>query len=119
MDERFPRSARIVKGWEFQELKNQGTSQRGKFVVFSYHVSQDPFAARIGIIVSKRVGGAVTRNKVKRRYREISRKNRHLLLPGVRLVLIARHFAASATFDELSDDWLRVAKRAAIFAPPE
>lgn len=119
MDERFPRQARITRGWEFLQIKNAANSQRGRFVIFSYDKSTEPVPARAGIIVSKRVGGAVVRNKVRRRLREIARKVRLELIPGLRLVVIARPAAAEASFAELREDWLRSAKRLAIFATPK
>ncbi len=57
-------------------------------------------ASRIGFIVSKKVGGAVTRNRVRRRLRELFRQ-----LParpvGMDIVVIARHHAARVDFDTL------------------
>lgn len=61
--------------------------------------SQGP-TSRIGFIVSKKVGGAVTRNRVRRRLRELFRQ-----LParpaGVDIVVIARHSATRMDFDTL------------------
>ncbi len=57
-------------------------------------------ASRIGFIVSKKVGGSVTRNRVRRRLRELFRQ-----LParpvGTDIVVIARHTAARADFETL------------------
>lgn len=119
MDERFSKEARITKGWEYLRVKNEGAVQRGRSVLLSFLKTEEVDPARVGIIVSKRVGNAVVRNKVKRRLREICRKERHALVGGLRLVVVARPSAASATFEEMREDWLRSAKRAAIFATPK
>ena len=73
---------------------------------------------RVGFITSKRVGGAVERNRVRRRLREIIRQHRASLHAGSWLVVIARHTAARATSAELEADWLRLARRASILAAP-
>ena len=72
---------------------------------------------RAGFVTSKRVGGAVVRNRVRRRLREIVRKHQHDVRTGVWIVLIARPAAANATQRALEDEWLRLAKRALILAP--
>jgi ribonuclease P protein component len=59
-----------------------------------------PAVARVGLVVSSKVGGAVLRNRVKRRLREALRHELHRL-PPVDVVLVARPAAAAATVDEL------------------
>jgi ribonuclease P protein component len=66
--------------------------------------SQDRTAPRVGFVVSKAVGPAVARNKVKRRLRHLTRE-RLTSLPGS-AVLVVRALPASATasYDELAGD---------------
>lgn len=68
-----------------------------------------------GIIVSKRVGSAVVRNKIKRRFREIYRHSRPSLLPHLWLVLIAAPKAATTSFQDLEKEWLRLGRKLSIF----
>ncbi len=70
--------------------------------------------ARIGLITSRRVGGAVDRNRVRRRFREVVRADRGALNPDTWLVLIARNRAVSASFAELQAEWLMLARRAGV-----
>lgn len=59
-------------------------------------------AARIGFTVTKKMGGAVVRNRIKRRLREASRKVMQIYAkPGYDYVLIARHKALACDFSEL------------------
>ena len=73
--------------------------------------------ARTGIVTSRRVGGAVERNRVRRRLREIVRAERARLLPGAWFVIVARHRAVEAAFDELRAEWMRLVGRAEAFVP--
>jgi len=67
---------------------------------------------RYGFIVAKKVGGAVVRNRVKRRLREIARARHAGLLQGYDLVWIARNEAAAATYIQLSDAAQELLRRA-------
>jgi ribonuclease P protein component len=69
---------------------------------------------RAGLVTSGRVGGAVVRNRVRRRLREIVRRHQHELRQGVWFVIIARSEAATASYGALEDEWLRLARRASI-----
>ena len=74
----------------------------------------DPF--RAGFVTSRAVGSAVTRNRVRRRLREIVRKHQREILKGKWIVTIARASAAKASYEQLEAEWLRLAKRASILA---
>jgi ribonuclease P protein component len=56
---------------------------------------------RIGITASRKVGGAVVRNRVKRGVRDWFRRSRELLPPDVDVVVIARRPAASLSGRDL------------------
>ena len=60
-----------------------------------------PEARRLGVTVSRRVGGAVVRNRLKRRIREWFRRNRTNLVPGTDVVVIARRPAVKLSSEAL------------------
>jgi ribonuclease P protein component len=63
---------------------------------------RDPEApTRLGLTVSRRVGGAVVRTRVKRRVREWFRQHRESCPKGKDLVVIARQAAATVPLDEM------------------
>jgi ribonuclease P protein component len=114
---RFPKSARLARASEFQRLRRDGTSFHGKFMVLSVLAQAGSGEqARIGIVTSRRVGGAVVRNRVRRKLREIVRLERPRLTPEIWLVLVARQRAAGAEYAELRAEWLTLAQRAAVLA---
>ena len=69
---------------------------------------------RVGITVSKKLGHAVVRNRVRRRLREIYRLNEHLFQPGWDIVVVARVRAVQAPFSRLTASYLSLAEKAGI-----
>lgn len=61
----------------------------------------------MGLSVSRKVGGAVRRNRVRRRLREIFRSTRTTLPGGADIVVSARPAAAEAAFEELYEEFVR------------
>jgi ribonuclease P protein component len=113
----FPKSARLTRAGEFQKLKRKGVSFRGNFMVLSV-LAMPESVFRIGIITSRRVGNAVTRNRVRRRLREIVRTDRAVAGSGYWCVLIVRQRATTATFAQLRDEWRFLARRAGLLLSP-
>ena len=112
----FPKARRLSLTAEFNRVRTQGKSIRGHLLIIGFLKTENE-AFRAGFITSKRIGGAVVRNRVRRRLRDIVRTEQTRLRPGFWFVLIARPAAARATFQELKDEWLRLAERASILAP--
>jgi ribonuclease P protein component len=74
--------------------------------------SDDSGLTRIGFSVSRRVGGAVVRNRVKRRLRELMRRKLARIAPGYDLVITARPGAADARMETLEQEVARLLARA-------
>ena len=73
---------------------------------------------RIGITVSKKLGKAVVRNRVRRRLREVYRLNEEKFLPGWDIVIVARSRAVEVSFQKLNESLLSLADRADILQKP-
>ena len=112
----FPKSRRLTRPGDFEQVKKNGRVQHGRLLTLS-SVDNQGSSFRAGFITSRRVGGAVVRNRIRRRLREIVRKHQALILDGVWVVTIARMQAARADYHELEAEWLRLARRAFILAP--
>ncbi|MDM7324543.1 MAG: ribonuclease P protein component [Thermus sp.] len=91
----------------FRRLR-QGRSGRGRFLGVRWLPAPE---LRVGIVVSKKVGKAVVRNRVKRRLREILRR---LHLPKAHLLVIASPEAREATYAELFQDLTRALKKSGL-----
>ena len=97
-------------------MKREGVSFHGKFIVLNVLKNVSDAEVRVGLITSRRVGGAVARNRVRRRLREIVRAARPDIAAGTWLTLIARQAAAGASFHHLNAEWQQLARRSSIFA---
>lgn len=113
-DNSFPRTNRLRKTYQYNLVRVNGRSKYGSLFRLS-SLAPSHGSSACGIIVSRRVGGAVVRNKVKRRLRELYRQSQATLLPGLWIVLIASSSAATASLDELRTEWLRLGKALSIF----
>jgi len=71
-------------------------------------------ANRVGVTVSKKLGCAVVRNRVRRRLREVYRLNEALFAPGWDIVVVARSRCIHADFDKLTHAYLSLAEKAGI-----
>ena len=69
---------------------------------------------RVGITVSKKLGKAHIRNRVRRRLREVYRIHEDRFQPGWDIVVVARSKAIDAPFDQLCKGYLALAKKAGI-----
>ena len=116
-DQSFSKAKRLTVTAEFTAEKFQGKTYRGPLLVLGVLVRKEEKAFRAGFITTKRLGGAVVRNRVRRRLRDIVRKEQGRLRGGLWIVLVARSAAARASHRELKDEWLRLAERASILAP--
>ena len=69
---------------------------------------------RVGITVSKKLGKAHVRNRVRRRIREVYRLNEEQFQPGWDIVVVARSKAVDVPFGKLTASYLNLAKKAGV-----
>ena len=71
----------------------------------------DVGSSQVGIVVGKRFGGAVSRNRVKRLFRELTRQLHGQLLNGYALVVFPKRGAIEQPFAVLKEVWLSSLQR--------
>ncbi|GGO62376.1 ribonuclease P protein component [Nonomuraea cavernae] len=97
----LPRQTRMRRGKEFEAAIKRGKRAGRPAVVIHLTVSGDE-TPLIGFVVSRAVGGAVVRNKVKRRLRHLMRDRLDRLPRGSLLVVRANPPAAAARYEQLA-----------------
>ena len=90
------------------------TSGKANSYLVLYARKNRTTANRVGVTVGKKLGGAVVRNRVRRRLREVYRLNEHLFAPGWDIVVVARSRCVSADFASLNRAYLSLAEKAGI-----
>lgn len=89
----FPKEMRLRKRRDFVAVQKAGRKFHGKYFLAVLAVRADGGGARVGITVSRKVGKAMTRNRIKRYVREYVRHS--TCLPGgVDMVIVAKPSAA-------------------------
>jgi len=108
---RFLKSQRLRRRADF--VRVQGSSKRVSTPHFLFLFDPTPpdthdvESARIGFVVSKKVGCAVVRNRVKRVAREAFRLTPGLFPAGIDVVMIARNGAESLCLSDVQAEWSR------------
>jgi ribonuclease P protein component len=87
---RSTRSGRLSRSAEFERVYRQGRSTANRQLVLYTFPNPAHDEPRVGLSVSRKVGGAVQRNKVKRLLREAFSRNERKLAAGQDVVVVAR-----------------------------
>jgi ribonuclease P protein component len=114
--ERLPRQLRLRRRRDYLRVQNTGQKHHTRnFLVF---VAQTPTAdvsdlpsTRLGITVTRKVGNAVVRNRIKRLVREAFRRNHVRFASGLDVVWVAKRGAKDLQFDGACEDLERLLKR--------
>jgi len=108
-DQRFLSRYRVRRGGDFQRaFRRRSSAADPSIIVFGY--PNDLAHPRLGLSVSRRIGGAAVRNRWKRLLREAFRLTRPRLPVAVDLIVVPRP-GTIPTLAELSESLVRLAKR--------
>ena len=99
---------------DFKLILEQGKKTFKDGVSLWHRPSPSADKSRVGIIVSRKSGGAVERNRCKRLLREAFRLNRHLLTSGVDCVFYPKDFSKLGDYQAARALFLALAKKAKI-----
>ena len=108
---RLPRERRIVRGRDFQRARAEGQRLAVGCLVLNW---VDAKQTRVGVITSRKIGGAVLRTRARRLLREAFRLNQHQLARPVDLVLVARQSIVEKHFAGVEADLISALRRAGL-----
>ena len=103
----------LKKNYEFRRLYSKGKSAASHCVVV-YCRRNRAAGNRLGLTVSTKIGGAVQRNRVRRRLKEIYRLNEEKLTPGYDIVIVARVKSRYVGYHELETSVLALFRKLGI-----
>jgi ribonuclease P protein component len=105
----FPREARLVRRGEFDVVYRSGKRRTSSHFTSFFRANELPHS-RFGFSIKKALGGAVVRNRIRRRMREIVRCHRMEIPAGWDFVIHPKSSVATAEFVALTADLLRLLK---------
>jgi ribonuclease P protein component len=105
----FPRDARLAHKAQFDAVYRTGKRRTSSHFTLFLKPNDLPLS-RFGFSIKKALGGAVLRNRMRRRMREIVRVHRNELPAGWDVVIHPKSSVAEAAFDILTADFLRLMK---------
>jgi len=108
----YTKADRIRNSAEYRKLSENGKRWYGRHFIIVFKKNQQ-LNSRLGITVSKKVGKAVTRNRIKRIIREYYRLNRNLLPIRLDINVIARRssgaIGVTALIEQMEHGFLSIA----------
>jgi len=104
---KFSRSARLLRHSDFERVYKHGRRHFASRLTVSYLARPDAGSARIGFTVGKALGGAVQRNRMKRRLREAVRLHLAELQAAVDIVVNPKKSVLTADFADLASELSR------------
>ncbi len=106
----YTRDMRICKSSDYRYILNNGKKYNSKsFILFCCKKKSGP--TRLGVIASKKVGGAVLRNYLKRVFRDIYRNEYYNLQISTDIVLILKKSAENVSYKLLRSEFLCICNR--------
>lgn len=110
----LPKNKRIRRHKDYLKIGRYGSRFRAPHIVMIAARAPKNRAGQFGFTVSKQVGKAHERNLIKRRLKHIARLNQEPLA-AYDVVLIAQNNAQSASFDDLTQEFLVLSTKAVRF----
>ena len=112
------RDQRIKRGSDFLRTRSKGRRIVNGCLILNWVETGPGHAPRIGVITTRKLGGAVVRSRARRLLREVFRLNQHQLNKPIDLVLVARNSIVEKDFAAVEGDFRAAAKRAGILNEP-
>ena len=108
-NQKYPRDVRLVRPSEFAAVYRAGKRRSSSHFTVFLRANELPLS-RFGFSIKKALGGAVVRNRMRRRLREIVRCHRQEISSGWDIVIHPKSSVALTSLPTLTQDFLRLLK---------
>ena len=105
---------RLKKRYQFNYVYKSGEHFSSEHLVL-YVSSSKTKSIKVGFAVTKKIGHAVVRNKIRRRLREIVQKQLINLKQNYNIIIVAKENISAASFETLSFELNKLLKKAKLF----
>ncbi|MCX7973018.1 MAG: ribonuclease P protein component [Candidatus Aminicenantes bacterium] len=112
MDEGLRAHERIRKKKDFLFLYQKGHRVKGKYFNLIYHENNLGYS-RLGVVVSRKIGKAVLRNKIKRWVRELFRRNKSRIPFPMDILVVATQGIEGISWQVYREEYFRTLNRIA------
>jgi ribonuclease P protein component len=111
---RLGRASRLAQSRDFARVRQQGERLAQGCLIANWNRLPDGASPKLGVVTSKKIGGAVDRSRARRLLRETFRQHQYEIAQPVELVLVARNSIAGKRFADVEKDFLAALNRAGL-----
>jgi len=109
------KKSRLRKRSLFRKVYEEGRFVANKMMAFHFMPNPD-HSRRIGLSAGKKLGGAVVRNRCKRRLRECCRLHQNEMPAGMDLIIVARRSLVNAKWEAIVGAFLEALRRSRVMS---
>ena len=109
---------RLKKRYQFNYVYKSGEHFSGEHIVL-YVASSKTKNIKVGLAVTKKIGHAVVRNRVRRRLREIIKSQIPVMKQSFNIIVVARENVTTASFEKLTIEFNKLLKKANLIKDDE
>jgi ribonuclease P protein component len=111
---RLARASRVTQNRDFVRIRQQGERLAQGCLVANWNKLPDGARPKLGVVTSRKIGGAVQRTRARRLLRESFRLHQHEFTQPIELILVARNSIAGKKFADVERDFLTSLRRAGL-----
>ncbi len=114
--QRLGAAQRVKRTSDFEKIRQKGQRLTKGCLILNWLMDPGQPQARLGVVASRKIGGAVVRSHAKRLLRESFRRHRQALVGPAEIVLVARGSIARASYAQVERDYLSALRAARLVA---